>query len=361
MNISFNPQAGVIYDRFRAMWILNNIDEEQTYKDRRNISQLNEFESLVHELPAKNNELKKLLRPYTHAIMKPEFFLDMPSLWASTDASDFLVKYSKAVSDKPNFFFSALHSMLNIPMSSINESKYFNFSPKDIIQRSFDLITNSEQGRKLKSNVKWDLFTMVSEPSKFLSQIMKLSYQFIPQYEALLTPRILATHRLNTQLKELQENNDLAKILPEVSQQMDWDQCKNISITTSATVGARVLMQDDTFYVILGTYQSEINSSNFHEIQLQKTLEVIHSISDPSRFSIISSILNAPADSQELVARTGFTKANLFYHMNFLLDADLVHADKSNHTNKYALNFDELYFHLKMFSEYLNYHLNITE
>lgn len=157
------------------------------------------------------------------------------------------------------------------------------------------------------------------------------------------------------------EKNKLPEILSEVSQQLDWSQYETICLTTSATVGARVLAQDDTIFVILGTYQSEITSSNFHEIQLQKTLEIIRSISDPSRFSIISSLLNAPADSQELVSRTSLTKANLFYHMNYLLDAKLVNADNSSHTNKYELDLNELYYHLKMFSEYLNYHLNIVE
>lgn len=360
MNITFNAQAGIIFDMFRAMWIINNVEEELNYKNRFNLSQLNEFETLIHELPAKYSNLKKLLSPFTHGIMKPEFFLDMPSLWNSGDPADFLVQYAKALSSKPLFFFTALQSMLNVPsvIPDLSESANVN---EQIIRHSLDLIDATEKGKSLSSDVKWDLFTMVSKPDDFLSEFLKIAYQFIPKYEEILTARIQTTHRLNTQLKELQKKNKLPEILSEVSQQLDWSQYETICLTTSATVGARVLAQDDTIFVILGTYQSEITSSNFHEIQLQKTLEIIRSISDPSRFSIISSLLNAPADSQELVTRTSLTKANLFYHMNYLLDAKLVNADNSSHTNKYELDVNELYYHLKMFSEYLNYHLNIVE
>ncbi|PKK39780.1 hypothetical protein ABB02_00832 [Clostridiaceae bacterium JG1575] len=362
MKFIFSPLAGEIFDMFRAMWICHNIEEEKDFKRRYNITHFNDFESSVYELPERHPELIAPAAPFTHGVMKPEFFLDMPYLWESKNITDFLINYAKSLSNKPFFLYTALHSMLNLKeFKELTVEESGTAMQQEIIQNSLELLNTSPMGKRLNSESKWDLFSMVEAPDDFVNQFLTTAFAFLPYYQELVPVRTQVTNNLNQQLTGRAKRGTLEEILHDISDSLNWSRNDTIYITTSATVGVRVFEQENAFYVVLGTYQSEIESSNFHESQLQKTLEVIRTISDPSRFSILSILLRTSADTQELVTRTGLTKANLFYHMNYLIDAKIVNADTSNHTNKYALDVKELYFHLKMFNEYLNYHLNIFE
>ncbi|MTI54346.1 ArsR/SmtB family transcription factor [Geosporobacter ferrireducens] len=91
----------------------------------------------------------------------------------------------------------------------------------------------------------------------------------------------------------------------------------------------------DTQWIFLGIYSEHYPKKKFIKAKVQNFIKIL---SDKKRFELIELLSKKPYYVNELAAELALTSPTICYHLNYMLDLNLVSLERENNKTYYSLN-----------------------
>lgn len=216
---------------------------------------------------------------------------------------------------------------------------YMALSQKDEIY-SNDILKLMEQiksSKTLEENEKEVLMELIENPIEFKQRFYLVMSQFYKKCYQDLEPVILNELEQEKEKIEKQFNDNPNDFFKKRFHMELKEQNQVIRIHTSyfRQIGFNYLEMNNEVMIIMGINSDYLNEDKVMKDKITKFLKIL---SDKKRMEILIHLNKRPWYVNELGDQLGLTAPTISYHMNFLMELDLVYFERDDHRLYYSLN-----------------------
>lgn len=346
MNIIFDEMPGEIFDFFRSLWYMNNYEFVKKSKEEYGIVESNEFEKAIEGMIIDSEIDKKSIERYFYLEMKPEFFTGMKDVWKYPTIESY-IEYSKNL-DEYELIMRADQAIQlickNIYEDTTDENELYE-DIEVIKERILNMITDKD----IPIGLKWEYSLFLRNPKEYMKEVTDMIYRYIPLYKKIHPIREETLLDYNQEFRKNLDIHGLNYLLKEIGHTYDFSKFEEIKITTTALVSLQVYSEDKTCYVLIGPSIKKAMSHSQGEGDIEKNLNLISGISEPTRYRILQLLYKREYYGQEIADVLNITKTTTFYHLNFLLSLKVVKLEKDGQKNYYSLDREFLFKNIDFF------------
>lgn len=335
--ITFNEKPGEIFDLFYSLWTISNYDFEKQRKLHHGIEE-NEYEKLIgHIIEEKKIEQKNVER-YFYQELEPENLLLLSNVWKHQTIDEYL-EYISNLNE-----FEIRKRIVRITKLIAEKVGTENFQEYENIAVDKESVLNYIKDKDISNGLKWEMFLIMDDTEKYIQEFVEFIQGYMETYKLLNNKRKEVLEDFNKQLKVNFDKKGIDFLNVTTNHIFNFEGHKEIFITSSATKILYIGYEEDMdyCYVVISPYLKDILEIEAGEDEIERNLELMRDICESTRFKIIKLLLGRDYYVMEIADELEQSKANISYHMNFLLKSKLVTIEKDAQKNYYCLNKKEL-------------------
>lgn len=336
--IIFSEKPGEIYDIFQGLWTLANYDIVKDKKIKLGIEEDNQYEEELLNL-FENGKIDTLkLKSFFHLELEPEKTMLISDSWQFTSLKEYLDNiYNCDISDVKKGvirIIDVINEDQEEKLRAIN-SKIKDFEDNEKI---IEHITN----KSISSSLKWEMYLLLKDIDKYMKEYVDFIRKYVKDHKQASLKRKDEVEELNTMLKDNLNTSGIDYLNQVINTIVKLENYKKIYVTTSAvkTLYIGDDQKGENCFIIIGTRLKDVWNALERKGATESNLELLRDVFESTRFNIIKLLLNRDYYVQEIADALALSKANVSYHMNFLLKSKVVTIEKDGQRNYYHINKD---------------------
>lgn len=338
--IIFDERPGEIYDIFQGLWTIANYDIVKDKKVKLGIEEENKYEKELINLVENEKINMAKVKQYFHPDFEPEKTMLLNNVWEYKTLKGYLDYISNASESEVREKIARLIRVVTEDL--VDDFKIDNKSKKITSdnEKLLEYITN----KTISSGSKWEIYLMLKDVKKYLKEYGKFISQYTKEYKLASLERKNITKDLNTALKDNIKKHGINYVNQVINHIVKLENYDKIFLTTSAikTLYIGDELGTRNCYIIIGTDLKDVWSSMEKKDDIESNLELLRDLFESTRFKIIKLLLKKDYYVQEIANTLDLSKANVSYHMNFLLKSKVVTIEKDGQRNYYHINKDAI-------------------
>lgn len=282
MDIIFDKKPGEVFDFFRSLWFMNNHELIMKLKIDYGIEEMNGFEKAI--INTMDNLDKDEIKKYFYMEMKPEYFTGMKSIWEYPTLETYF-NYIKSL-DEYGLITHADQAVQLIykSMYEVETNEEELFEDTEVAKQNIqNLIINLD----ISAGLKWELSQYINNPKEYLKKLGKVIYTYIPFYKKITHKREEVLKKYNEELEEGLNNQGIEYLIDETGYTYDFSKFKKIKVSTTALMSLQIYSEGKICYVLIGPSIRKVVSNRKNEDIIEKNLNFINGISEPTRYKIL--------------------------------------------------------------------------
>lgn len=314
-----------------------------------------EFLSAIYLISEEENFIKKWedelnFVPASDFLTKFDYINSNASRYLKRESKFFFEKgggigyaiWAKLIADNPDI--QSVEGILN-KLNDIEPSTLIHYvmatSSKKYSQNTEEIYKEIEESKLLEDSIREKLLELIENPIEVKERFHLVMSQFYHKCYKNIEKNLLKDleiHRLNVE-KKLAENP--TQFFKKHFRMNLGEQTQNINIHTSffRQLGSSYMEQNNETWILMG-----YNSDYYNEEKLSKDkmLKFFKTVSDKKRLEILMLLSQRPWYVNELGEELNLTAPTISYHMNMLMEQDIVYFERDEHRLYYSLNKDKV-------------------
>lgn len=331
-SVVFNEKPGEIYDIFGGLWTIGNHEIAKQKKEKLGINEENSYERILLSLAEEEKVDMKIIEKYFHQDFDVEMMNLMNDLWTYTNLEDYL-KYLCTLDELEirerivNSIRIEIEGLLDDEVKSIAESN----------EKVLEYIMNKD----ISSGLKWEIYLLLSDTKDYIEKYTRFIQEYAKIHSVAMKIRKDLMKELNLMLEENINNYGITYLSQLVNNIVNFEKYEKIYVTTSATKTLYIAdeIESRNCYIIIGENLKDV-WDNMNTVE--SNLEILRDVFESTRFKIIKLLLERAYYAQEIANTLDLSKANVSYHMNFLLKSKVAKIEKEGQRNYYYLDKDRI-------------------
>lgn len=334
--VIFNEVPGELYDIFQGLWTIANQEEVKQKKEKLGITEQNEYEKSLARLVDEKRLDINIVKKYFHLELEPENTNIVNDLWSFSKLEDYLnTIYDYNEFDIRKKLVSILITEVEVELNDNREVNLIAESNESILEYIID--------KDISGSLKWEIYLMLNNTRKYLREYVEFINQYVKDCTVEMEIRRKVTRDLNLVLRDNLDKYGVSYLKKILNNIINLENYKEIYVTTSATKALYVgdEIESGNCYIIIGTNLNDV-WDKMNISTLDSHLELLRDVLESTRFKIIKLLLEKEYYVQEIADTLDLSKANVSYHMNFLLKSKVVSIEKEGQRSYYTLNKDRI-------------------
>lgn len=346
MEIELDFKASVIKDILYSLFVLEN--KEFFYEELSKFSpsiQDKNVERYLQDLDKNKKIDKKKLNFYFHTFYFAGEYYDISNCIDAYNSKEMFLctveEYLKKLRSKSEneilkkiVFFLTYHK----EKENLAALKKYDGVSEDK-NKIFELLKDCD----MPNEAKWNIFMIISEPKKYINEFCEFIEDFLPIFNKCFTKLKPLIDNFNNYISNKIKNDgiDYLKTLPSFK---NINKFKKAIISTMAVNYPSLIITDidDTLYICIGMgFEKVLNILNGKSNE-EILLNLLKTISDSSRFTILKALKNEELFGIELAERLDLSNATISHHISLLTISDLISYNKRDGKTYYKLNKETL-------------------
>lgn len=332
MHIYFSREAGVLFDLlFTLDWLCNeDVIKEDIKQYEVTIDKT--LDEALQIIKTKDID-KKILNFFFNAETRIyQTFAGFHMIWKCKTLDNYL-NYIKHQS-REDIIYNLLASLKE--KSQLNEDV-------DAMLSNQNLMFNFIKKLEVSSGTKWNIFDFIENTPSYIENFIQFIKDFEPLY---LELTIKFKDRIDDFYDYVEQNIESRgfEYLKNITKNfINYDEVEDICLAPSVSgYGLFHDIKDKQCFMFMGVYFDKIIYKLSGLDDIKNNLLIFKNLSDPTRFQIIKMLEYRGHYGQEISEKLGITTATVSYHLNYLMIANLVSTEKSDHRVYYSLNKEAL-------------------
>lgn len=197
----------------------------------------------------------------------------------------------------------------------------------------------------IDSACKWDLYMMMEEPKKYITQYVELLYKLLPEYRRFYLQYEEKVTECGIKLEEYLNNEEdgLDKITCYmVSTKMLAKGKTAILISFIQSYTLRLIVGTSVPYLLWGLrmeYSFQALKEK-RENKLSERILVFKNLGDKTRYEVLRLIAGGESSTKNIAAALSVSSATISYHINALVTANIIQYEKNNSKVGYEVDWN---------------------
>lgn len=203
----------------------------------------------------------------------------------------------------------------------------------------FELIKDCD----MPNETKWNIFMIISEPKKYINEFCELIEDFLPTFNKCFAKLKPLIDNFNNHISNKIKNDGIEylKTLPSFE---NINEFKKVIVSTMAVNYPSLIINDidDILYIFIGMSFEKVSDILNGKGNEEILLNLLKTISDSSRFTILKALKNEELFGIELAEKLNLSNATISHHIALLTISDLISFDKRDGKAYYKLKKETL-------------------
>jgi DNA-binding transcriptional ArsR family regulator len=335
--IIFDEKTGEIYDIFQGLWALANYELVKDRKVKLGIEEENQYEKELISLVESEKVDIARVKKYFHPEFEPEKTLLFNNVWEYKTLMDYLdfINNFDDLEIRKN-----LVRLIGIITGDLADDVKLDDEKIRKIATDDEKVLKYITEKDISSSLKWEIYLLLKDEKKYLGEFTKFIRQYNKEYRQASISRKKTMGDFNIELKENLKNHGVNYLNQVINHLVKLENYKKIHVTTSAvkTLYIGEELDLEICSIVIGIDLKDVWGSMDKKGVIESNLELLRDVFDSTRFQIIKLLIKRDYYVQEIANALDLSKANVSYHMNFLLKSKIVTIVKDGQRNYYHLN-----------------------
>lgn len=197
----------------------------------------------------------------------------------------------------------------------------------------------------IDSASKWNLYLILEEPKKYITQYVELLYKLLPEYHRFYLPQEEKVIECGMKLEEYlnHEEDGLDKITCYmVSSKMLAKGTITILISFIQSYTLRLVTGSSVPYLLWGFKIEDAfqELKEKRENKLSERILVFKNLGDKTRYEVLRLIAGGESSTKNIAAALSVSSATISYHINALVTANIIKYEKNNSKVGYEVDWN---------------------
>lgn len=351
MNLIFKGEKWKHIDLIYSIYFIYN-DNYESLLEEYNLKPNKDISKLIKTLSKFINNDKNFLKLFFNEnFIFPTLPCEVDELWNIDSIDEVVDLFLKIDEEKvKRNLMDYLYREIYEPIEKTKNSKKY----------LSELLVNSDKlfifidNLKINVELKWELYHFINHPKKYFKEFAETLSIFIPEFKKFIDKHNDTMEEFNLYVEKNINDKGVEFLKDLTDDYIAFDSYEKIYLTTSLvnSVSTTYHIYGNEVYFFLGIDYEKVLEQLRGSQELDRSLTILKTISDPIKFEILSYLKDTPLFGKEIAKKTNLSKNTVSYHMNCLMSMNLIKLTKEGTKVYYSIKKDTLINSLELMKKY---------